>query len=379
MTTKQRGADRPRDLNSANSPRAFLLRVATHRRTNLRCLAVVVLACTASMIVGGGPALATTLQRPRSRASTRPLGSVAYRGSGREIDYFHPGHPQADTKNRATITFRTTKTGSVLLDLRVHVTLPCGVVGDTTTFARVPVAASGSFNSPGPAQTTSTGVFVPGAPAGTRYSIKADVVGRFARNGKSAAIRFSWSRSSTDSEDYCQVDVIGTAVARVTSSSRVAAHFLSYRGPDTRFNACLVGRWVETGERELLAVKVGSSERRFLVNGDAGRVLTFAANGHESVNYSRAAPLVGAVDGMRYVLVLRGTILYTDEIVGTTLMFVRANYSKFSEHGSLGGKALALGSKGTAPPPPVLFQCSRTSLIQRTPTVDFVATFRRAA
>lgn len=92
----------------------FLLRVATHRRTNLRRLTVVAMACTASSIVSGRPPCARhDLTATRGRASTGPLGSVAYCGTGREIDFFHPGHPQADTKNRARITFRTTKTVSV--------------------------------------------------------------------------------------------------------------------------------------------------------------------------------------------------------------------------------------------------------------------------
>lgn len=74
-------------------------------------------------------------------------------------------------------------------------------------------------------------------------------------------------------------------------------------------DACLVGRWVETKQYSPGNFGEGTGER-FEVTGSEGLVISYTADGAETVDYSGAKPLNGGWRGNKVQVVITGTITY---------------------------------------------------------------------
>jgi hypothetical protein len=113
---------------------------------------------------------------------------------------------------------------------------------------------------------------------------------------------------------------------------------------------CLIGKWTELGET---IVTTDDGSPVFLKG--HGRVLDFATDGYETVNYNSASPLTGIVGGQPYVDIQRGTIRYRVTTQDGIMTFSDDDFSHFHQSVTIGGVPVA---SHTTDASPVQYTCS---------------------
>ncbi len=85
---------------------------------------------------------------------------------------------------------------------------------------------------------------------------------------------------------------------------------------------CLVGRWVE--QKQTSPGNWTWNSERISVSGLQGLVVTYSADGGETVDFSGAQPLIGDYHGHEIRIVLRGSLTYQDTADGRRMVQSKA-------------------------------------------------------
>jgi len=129
-------------------------------------------------------------------------------------------------------------------------------------------------------------------------------------------------------------------------------------------DGCLVGRWVEQKQLSPGNYGQGTGER-FTVTGLAGLVITYAADGTETDDYSAAKSLDGGYRGNQIKIVVRGSITYQDHADGSYIVQSKPVGSPTVTYSANGGP-LAGGTSSFAPAQ-ISYSCSGSFLHLETP------------
>ena len=136
-------------------------------------------------------------------------------------------------------------------------------------------------------------------------------------------------------------------------------------------DTCLVGTWIDRGESDTLSYK-GTP---LIMDGLAGKTVTFSPSGTEVVSFARATPLQGSVGGSIYTVTERGIISATVGSSAKILSFSNIDYTDFTETATLGGTATS--PPEPPPPTPDRYTCSSTTMSLS--GVGSHSTFRRSS
>jgi len=161
----------------------------------------------------------------------------------------------------------------------------------------------------------------------------------------------------------------GTLAAGVLFAPVGASAALAARSAPSAVNACLVGRWSETRERDAFLFNGAP----VILTGGAGRTLRFSPHGTEITSYANAQPLTATLADQQLELDPAGTVAYRMRTAGNRLTFESADYSRSIMSGSYGGRPITLASQTL--PGPERFSCSATRLTER--GADYRASFKR--
>ena len=161
----------------------------------------------------------------------------------------------------------------------------------------------------------------------------------------------------------------GGSSAKTSASSSASTTATTARAGSDSLDACLVGRWVETGEIDRVTI----NGAQLAMQGGSGVTLAFTSGGRETVEYTGSQPLTGTLNGVPYVITTTGQVRYDVSTSGTTLTFANPRYDGYKQTATVGGQPIALPAPTT--PAPDFYECQDASLRQN--QNGYAATYER--